>query len=135
MLRFVRTLVVVVGVLACAVRPCSARAQSPTGWDMALTGGFVASGLVDPVFALGNVGQPARVVVREHDQESTVNLNVAMFAQIITTGGRVAPIRSALASRRFARRCSWGRRCISARTRRSLAASPSAPSTRCRPGR
>jgi hypothetical protein len=78
-----RTLVVVVGVLACAVPAVPARAQSQTGWDMALTGGFVASGLVDPVFALGNVsGQPARVVVREHDQESTVNLNVAMFAQI-----------------------------------------------------
>ena len=58
-------------------------AQPRTGWDMALTGGFVASGLVDPVFALGNVaGQPTRVVVRQHDQESTVNLNVAMFGQV-----------------------------------------------------
>ena len=58
-------------------------AQPRTGWDMALTGGFVASGLVDPVYALGTVsGQPTRVVVREHDQESTVNLNVAMFGQV-----------------------------------------------------
>jgi hypothetical protein len=78
-----RTLVVGVGVFACAVHAVPARAQSPTGWDMALTGGFVASGLVDPVFALGAVsGQPTRVVVRQHDQESTANLNVAMFAQI-----------------------------------------------------
>ena len=58
-------------------------AQPQTGWDLALTGGFVASGLVDPVFALGNVaGQPTRVVVRQRDQESTVNLNVAMFGQV-----------------------------------------------------
>src|SRR4029453_7341470 len=78
-----RTVVVVIGVLACALRAVPASAQPQSGWDMALTGGFVASGLVDPVFALGNVtGQPARVVVREHDQESTVNLSVAMFGQI-----------------------------------------------------
>jgi hypothetical protein len=58
-------------------------AQPQTGWDLALTGGFVASGLVDPVFALGSVaGQPTRVVVRQRDQESTVNLNVAMFGQV-----------------------------------------------------
>jgi len=83
-MRTVRgTLVVVVGVLACAVRAEPASAQPSAGWDMALTGGFVASGLVDPVFALGNVaGQPTRVVVRQRDQESTVNLNVAMFGQI-----------------------------------------------------
>ena len=77
------TFVVVVGVFVCAVHAVPARAQPQAGWDMALTGGFVASGLVDPVFALGNVsGQPVRVVVREHDQESTVNLGVAMFGQI-----------------------------------------------------
>jgi hypothetical protein len=53
------------------------------GWDLALTGGFVASGLVDPVYALGNVtGQPTRVVVRERDQESTVSVNVAMFGEV-----------------------------------------------------
>jgi hypothetical protein len=48
------TLVVVVGVFVCAVHAVPARAQPQDGWDMALTGGFVASGLVDPVFALGN---------------------------------------------------------------------------------
>ena len=33
--------------------------------------------------ALGNItGQPTRVVVRQRDQESTVNLNVAMFGQV-----------------------------------------------------
>src|SRR4051812_388839 len=57
--------------------------DSGGGWDLALTGGFVATGLVDPVYALGNVpGQPTRVVVRETEQESTVNLGIAMFAQV-----------------------------------------------------
>lgn len=78
-----QTTVVVVVVLACALSAAPAGAQPQAGWDMALTGGFVVSGLVDPVFALGSVsGQPTRVVVRQHDQESTVNLNVAMFGQI-----------------------------------------------------
>jgi len=50
---------------------------------MALTGGFVASGLTDPVYALGNVsGQATRVVVRETDQESTSTLGIGMFAQV-----------------------------------------------------
>jgi hypothetical protein len=83
---------------------------------MALTGGFVASGLVDPVFALGNVsGQPIRVVVREHDQESTVNLGVAMFGQIYNDRWPwVAPISMVSASAAIrAPRCSWGRRCVS----------------------
>ena len=58
-------------------------ADVPGGWDMALTGGFVACGLTDPVYALGSVtGQIARVVVRETDQESSVNLGVAMFGQV-----------------------------------------------------
>lgn len=58
-------------------------ASAPTGWDLALTGGFVATGLVDPVYALGNVtGQPVRIVVRQTDRESTANLGVAMFAQV-----------------------------------------------------
>jgi hypothetical protein len=57
--------------------------DTPSGWDLALTGGFVATGLVDPEYALANVtGQPLRVVVRQADQESTVNLGVAMFAQV-----------------------------------------------------
>ena len=64
-----------------AARP--ATAEPPSGWDLALTGGFVATGLVDPVYALGNVtGQASRVVLRQPDHESTVNLGVAMFAQV-----------------------------------------------------
>jgi len=75
--------VVALTLFACTAVAARAGAEPQTGWDMALTGGFVASGLVDPVYALGNVtGQPTRVVVRQHDQESTVNLNVAMFGQI-----------------------------------------------------
>ena len=60
-----------------------ASAQASNGWDMAVTGGFVASGLTDPVWALGTVpGSPTRVVVRETAQESDVVLGVAMFAQV-----------------------------------------------------
>ena len=54
-----------------------------SGWDLALTGGFVATGLIDRVYALGTVtGQATRVVVRQTEQESSVNLGVAMFAQV-----------------------------------------------------
>ena len=61
----------------------AASGDAASGWDLALTGGFVATGLIDPVYALGNVpGQPTRVVLRQPDQESTVNLGVAMFAQV-----------------------------------------------------
>jgi len=61
----------------------AAASDASSGWDLALTGGFVATGLVDPVYALGNVaGQPTRVVLRQPDLESTVNLGVAMFAQV-----------------------------------------------------
>ena len=61
----------------------AASADAPRGWDLALTGGFVVTGLVDPVYALGNVtGQVSRVVLRQPDQESRVNLGVAMFAQV-----------------------------------------------------
>jgi hypothetical protein len=64
-------------------RQSATASDGSAGWDLALTGGFVATGLVDPVYALGNVaGQPTRVVVRETDQESTVNLGIAMFAQV-----------------------------------------------------
>jgi hypothetical protein len=64
-------------------RPAPAAPDAPGGWDLALTGGFVATGLIDPVYALGNVtGQTTRVVVRETAQESSVNLGVAMFAQV-----------------------------------------------------
>jgi hypothetical protein len=84
---------VAVAVLLCLAAPARAndeqRGRTPpasdaqSGWDLALTGGFVATGLVDPEYALANVtGQPVRVVVRQVDQESTVNLGVAMFAQV-----------------------------------------------------
>lgn len=64
-------------------RVAAATADAPSGWDLALTGGLVVTGLVDPVYALGNVtGSPFRVVLRQPDQESTVNLGVAMFAQV-----------------------------------------------------
>ena len=64
-------------------RAVAATGEAPSGWDLALTGGFVATGLVDPVYALGNLsGQPTRVVLRQLDRESTVNLGVAMFAQV-----------------------------------------------------
>jgi hypothetical protein len=82
-MRTARCVITVAAALISAVAAAPAVAQPRTGWDLALTGGFVASGLVDPVYALGNVtGQPTRVVVRQHDQESTVNLNVAMFGQV-----------------------------------------------------
>jgi hypothetical protein len=64
-------------------RAVTTTSDAPSGWDLALTGGFVATGLIDPVYALGNVtGQPTRVVLRQPDQESSVNLGVAMFAQV-----------------------------------------------------
>ena len=50
---------------------------------MALTAGFVISGLTDPVYALGTVtGLPTRVVIRETAQESSANVGVAMFGQV-----------------------------------------------------
>jgi hypothetical protein len=64
-------------------RAAAAGSEAASGWDLALTGGLVATGLVDPVYALGNIaGQPTRVVVREPDRESTATLGVAMFAQV-----------------------------------------------------
>ena len=64
-------------------RAATPSGEAPSGWDLALTGGFVATGLTDPVYALGSIsGQPSRVVVREPAQESSVNLGVAMFAQV-----------------------------------------------------
>jgi hypothetical protein len=64
-------------------RPAPAADGAPSGWDLALTGGFVATGLIDRVYALGTVtGQPTRVVLRQPDQESSVNLGIAMFAQV-----------------------------------------------------
>jgi hypothetical protein len=80
-----------VGVVPCAsavedqrVRGGAAQTDNQqTGWDLALTGGFVMSGLVDPAYALGTVpGSAVRVVIRYPTKESTVNLGVAMFAQV-----------------------------------------------------
>ena len=63
--------------------PALAQSSPSSGWDMALTGGFVASGLTDPVWALGTVsGSPIRVVVRQTEQESDVLLGAAMFVQV-----------------------------------------------------
>jgi hypothetical protein len=56
---------------------------STEGWDLALTGGFVVNGLIDPVYALGTIpGRPTRVVIRETDKENSVTLGLAMFAQV-----------------------------------------------------
>ena len=64
-------------------RAASAGTDAPSGWDLALTGGFVATGLVDPIYALGNItGQATRVVLREADRESSAALGIAMFAQV-----------------------------------------------------
>jgi len=64
-------------------RDTTASNDTSTGWDVALTAGFVISGLTDPVYALGNVtGQPTRVVLRETAQESSANVGVAMFGQV-----------------------------------------------------
>jgi hypothetical protein len=61
----------------------AAGGDASSGWDLALTGGFVATGLVDPVYALGSIaGQATRVVLRQPDLESSVNLGIAMFAQV-----------------------------------------------------
>lgn len=69
--------------LLCVGGSVAAADEKPRGWDLALTGGFVATGLIDPVYALGNItGQATRVVLRQPDQESSVNLGVAMFAQV-----------------------------------------------------
>jgi hypothetical protein len=65
------------------IRSSAASDSEPPGWDLALTGGFVMSGLVDPVYALGTIpGSAARVVVRDTTKESSVNVGVAMFAQV-----------------------------------------------------
>jgi hypothetical protein len=64
-------------------RAPQANSAPPSGWDLALTGGFVVTGLVDPVYALGSVsGQTSRVVIRASGQESSANLGVAMFGQV-----------------------------------------------------
>ena len=92
--------------LVCAfVFACAAPTLAADGWDMSLTGGFVTSGLVDPVYALGNVtGRPTRVIVRETDQESSAAVGVAMFAEIFHERFKwVAPIAVGLGLRSDAR--------------------------------
>lgn len=81
--RRLRTFCATIALIVVAAAPAIAQPPASGGWDMALTGGFVASGLTDPVWALGSVsGSPIRVVQREHGQESDVLLGVAMFAQV-----------------------------------------------------
>jgi hypothetical protein len=64
-------------------RAGAASPSSEQGWDLALTGGFVVNGLIDPVYALGTIpGRATRVVIRETDRENTATLGVAMFAQV-----------------------------------------------------
>ena len=111
--------------------------EAAGGWDMALTGGFVACGLVDPVWALGSLtGQPTRVVVRQPDQESTANLGVAMFGQVYHDRYRwIAPLSFGLGIRGDSRATFYlGSALPSARTPRSRRASRSAPWRRFRPG-
>jgi hypothetical protein len=83
MARWLRMLAVAVVAVGCA---SAARAQEPRGsqgWNLALTGGFVTSGLTDPVYAQGTVpGRTTRVVVRQTDREDTASLGVGMFAQV-----------------------------------------------------
>lgn len=85
---------------------CSAPALAgDDGWDMSLTGGFVTSGLVDPVYALGTVsGRPTRVVVRETDRESSAALGVAMFGEIFHDRAKwIAPVALGIGLRSDAR--------------------------------
>ncbi len=94
-----------VAVVCTMLLGCSAPAFAADGWDMSLTGGFVTSGLVDPVYALGTVtGRPTRVIVRETDQESSAALGVAMFAEIFHERATwIAPIAVGLGLRSDAR--------------------------------
>ena len=92
--------------LPCALLLASAApALAADGWDMSLTGGFVTSGLVDPVYALGTVsGRPTRVIVRETDQESSAALGIAMFAEIFhDRASWIAPLALGLGLRSDAR--------------------------------
>ena len=76
-------LLVVIALVGIGGSAASAADEKPSGWDLALTGGFVATGLVDPVWALGNIaGSATRVVLHQTDRESSVNLGAAMFAQV-----------------------------------------------------
>jgi len=83
----------------------SAPALAADGWDMSLTAGVVTNGLVDPVYALGTVsGRPTRVIVRETDQESSVGLGIAMFAEVFHDRAKwLAPLAVGLGLRSDAR--------------------------------
>ncbi len=92
--------------LACVLwLGCSAPALAADGWDMSLTGGFVTSGLVDPVYALGTAsGRPTRVIVRETNQESSAAVGIAMFAEVFHDRYKwIAPITIGLGLRSDAR--------------------------------
>jgi hypothetical protein len=82
-IRWTRVFTVVAALSAAMLAlPGRASAQS-AGWDLALTGGFVANGLTDPVWALATAtGSPIRVVQRQTQQESDVALGAAMFVQV-----------------------------------------------------
>ncbi len=78
-----RGLISALVLIAASAAPARAQGSDANSWDLALTGGFVASGLTDPVWALGTVtGSPIRVVVREDDQQNDVLLGAAMFLQV-----------------------------------------------------
>jgi hypothetical protein len=87
-----RTLLLLMTIVSSVIHPGPVAAQQPrvaattdaaTGWDLSVTGGFVVSGLIDPVYALDTVpGRTTRVVVRETDRENSVGLSIAMFAQL-----------------------------------------------------
>jgi len=87
--------------LACGASTASAA----DSWDMSLTAGVVTNGLVDPVYALGTVaGRPTRVVVRETDQESSVAVGIAMFAEVFNQRANwIAPLAIGLGLRSDAR--------------------------------
>lgn len=72
---------------------------------MALTGGFVANGLIDRLYALGIVpGRPTRVIVRQTDREDTVSVGIAMFAQVYHDRYRfIAPVSVGIGLRSDAR--------------------------------
>jgi hypothetical protein len=69
--------------LTAAEQSGAANAASPSGWNLALTGGVVVNGLTDPAWSLGLVpGRTFRVVLRDSDKESTAALGVGLFTQV-----------------------------------------------------
>ena len=84
----------------------TAASDAASGWDLALTGGFVATGLVDPVYALGSVaGQPiaSRVAsARPGEQRQPRNRDVRAGVPRPPRMGRAVVVRDRSA-RRLAR--------------------------------